>query len=112
MKPTPRSPCARAPVSLFRTLREMRLSRSMTVREVAEAIGKTAGYVSRIERSEIPGPALLCRLATLYDCPPGRLFDLARDEHIARFRRTLETRFADALAEHWAEMPIAQVVIR
>lgn len=109
MKPAPRSPSV-ATMSLFRTLRELRIRRGMTVREVAEAIAKTAGYVSRIERNEIPSPALLCRLATLYDCPPYRLFDLARDEHLSRARRTLETRFADALAEHWAAMPMGRTV--
>lgn len=102
MKPTPRSPSV-ATMSLFRTLRELRTSRGMTVQEVADAIGKTAGYVSRIERNEIPSAALLCRLSTLYDCPPWRLFDLSWDQRIARARADFERRCAEEVAKYFGE---------
>jgi transcriptional regulator with XRE-family HTH domain len=85
--------------ALSNTLRELRERHGFKVREFAGLIGKTAGYVSRIEgRGEIPSPELLCKIAEVYELDPTELLQLAKTSQLERAEREIDTRHASALA--------------
>jgi transcriptional regulator with XRE-family HTH domain len=84
---------------LGQRLRELREHRGLTVKEFAERIKKTPGYVSRIEaRGEIPRAELLCEIASVYRVSPKELLDLAKQNYLERAERELEARNSSALA--------------
>ena len=89
-----------ARVKLNERLRELRKSHGYTVRQLAELIDRTPGYVSRIEgRGEIPSPQLLCILADIYSVGVEDLFLLAKQGRLARAAEEIDTRQADALTQ-------------
>ena len=65
--------------ALAQRLRQLREQRGVTVRQFADEIQKSAGYVSRIEaRGEIPSPELLCVIADAYGVGAEELLNLAK----------------------------------
>ena len=85
--------------ALGERLRQLRRDRGDTVREFAELIEKTAGYVSRIEgRGEVPSPELLCRIAEVYAIDPEELLQLAKQSQLERTERDISAKYASALA--------------
>jgi transcriptional regulator with XRE-family HTH domain len=88
--------------SLGRRLRELREQQGLTVRQFAERIKKTPGYVSRIEaRGEIPSPKLLCAIADAYGVEAEELLDLAKRCYLERTEREVEAK--NALVLHRRE---------
>jgi transcriptional regulator with XRE-family HTH domain len=86
---------------LGRRLRELREQRGLTVRQVADRIEKTPGYVSRIEvRGEIPSPELLCVIADVYGVEAEKLLDLAKRCYLERTKRDVEAKNQSALVLH------------
>jgi transcriptional regulator with XRE-family HTH domain len=84
---------------LGQRLRELREQRGLTVRQFADRIKKTPGYVSRIEaRGEIPSPELLCEIAGVYDIAPEELLRLAKQCYLHRTEREVEAKNVSALA--------------
>lgn len=80
-------------------LRELRAQKGLTVRELAELIDKTPGYVSRFEtRDEIPSGELLCQLADIYAVAPDELLELAKQAHLKRTAADLDERYQATLA--------------
>ena len=87
--------------SLGQRLRELRERRGLTVRQVAERIEKSPGYVSRIEvRGESPSPELLCVIADVYGVAPTKLLDLAKRCYLERTERDVEAKNRSALVLH------------
>jgi transcriptional regulator with XRE-family HTH domain len=85
--------------TLGRQLRELREQRGLTVRQFADRIKKTPGYVSRIEaRGEIPSPELLCEIAGVYGVAPEKLLDLAKQCYLDRMEREVDVKNVSALA--------------
>jgi transcriptional regulator with XRE-family HTH domain len=85
--------------NLGRRLRELREQRRLTVRQFADQIKKTPGYVSRIEaRGEIPSPELLCAIASVYGVAPEELLDLAKQCYLDRTEREVDEKNLSALA--------------
>jgi len=85
--------------ALGQRLRELRDQAGLTVRELAARIGKTPGYVSRIEtREEIPNPELLCQIAGTYGMAPDELLELAKKCQLDRTERDIEARNQSALS--------------
>ncbi len=85
--------------SLNQRLRSLRKQSGLTVREFAVRIGKSPGYVSRIEgKSEIPSAELLCQIANVYEIPAEELLELAKSKQIADVKKTIEEKQASALA--------------
>jgi transcriptional regulator with XRE-family HTH domain len=83
---------------LSQKLRELRETSGLTARAVAEHLGKSPGYISRVEgRGEIPSPELLCRFAALYGVPPEELLGLAKDRQLERAAEDIEARQQAAL---------------
>jgi transcriptional regulator with XRE-family HTH domain len=89
---------------LGRRLRELREQRGLTVRQFADCIEKTPGYVSRIEaRGEIPSPELLCVIADVYGVKAEELLDLAKRCYLERTKREVEAKNLAALVLHRRE---------
>lgn len=85
--------------TLSERLRQLRVHGGFTVRELAELLGKTPGYISRIEgRGEVPSPELLCKIAEVYGLDPEPLFKLAKESQLERTERDISARYAKALA--------------
>lgn len=85
--------------TLGRRLRELREKERLTVRQFADRIKKTPGYVSRIEaRGEIPNPELLCAIADVYRVAPEGLLELAKRCYLERAEREVESKNSSALA--------------
>ena len=79
-------------------LRTLRVDAGLSVRGLAERIGKTPGYVSRIEaRGEIPSPELICELARELGVRPEELLDLAKKSHLEKAAQTIEEKQRTAL---------------
>lgn len=79
-------------------LRELREEANLSVRKAASLLGKSPGYLSRIEgRGEIPSPELLCEMATLYKANIEELLDLAKTESLENVQRQIEVKQSEAL---------------
>lgn len=85
--------------ALSERLRQLREDHGYKVRDFADLIGKTPGYISRIEgRGEVPSPELLCKIAEVYQLDPEELFELAKQSQLERTERDIDARYASALA--------------
>ena len=83
---------------LGQRIRELRLGMDLTVQEFAEQIGKSPGYVSRIEtRDEIPSAELLVVISELFRIRPEELFALAKSGHLDRVAEQIDAKQQGAL---------------
>lgn len=77
----------------------LRDKRGLTVRALAAAVGKTPGYLSRVEtRDEVPAPELICLIAEVLSERPEVLLDLAKKDLLLRTEQQIEKKSADALS--------------
>ena len=82
-------------------VQSLRRARGMTVRALADAVGKTAGYFSRVEgRGEIPSPELICAISDVLKEKPERLFKLAKADLLQRTEEQIERKTSEALSLH------------
>ncbi|MSR60082.1 MAG: XRE family transcriptional regulator [Planctomycetaceae bacterium] len=89
---------ALCPVMLGIAVRGIREKRGFSVRQFAAMLGKTPGYISRIEvRGEIPSPELLLRIAELLEADPNDLLRLAKESQLANAEKEINDRHATAL---------------
>lgn len=80
-------------------IRELRHQQGLTVRAFADILGKSPGYVSRVEaRGEIPSPALLCAMAAALGEPEKSLLSLAKSEQLQRFSDQLDDKQAKGVS--------------
>lgn len=85
--------------SLGDHIHALRRRRGLTVRALAEAIGKTAGYLSRVEtRDEIPSAELICRLGDALHEKPEVLLALSKTDVLQRTATQIEKKNTEALA--------------
>lgn len=79
-------------------IRKRRSERQLSVRQLAAAVGKTPGYLSRIEaRGEIPTPELVCQIAAVLETNAERLLELAKADELKQFKTDLNSRHESAL---------------
>jgi transcriptional regulator with XRE-family HTH domain len=80
-------------------IKQSRENRGLTVRALADAIGKSPGYISRIEvRGEIPSVELVVELATALGGDAERFFVCEKNDSMERATNEIETKYQDALA--------------
>ncbi len=80
-------------------IKRTREQQGLTVRALAEAIGKSPGYVSRIEvQGEIPSVELVVELATALGGDAERFLECAKNDSMERATNEVETKYQDALA--------------
>ena len=84
---------------LGQRLRELRTDRGLTVRQLAELIDRSPGYISQIEvRNVIPSAALLCTLADVLETDAEDLLARAKQSQLAETERQIDAKHADVLA--------------
>ena len=84
---------------LGQRLRELRTDRGLTVRQLAELIDRSPGYISQIEvRNVIPSAALLCTLADVLETDAEDLLARAKQSQLAETERQIDANHADVLA--------------
>ena len=75
-------------------IRRRRLDRGLTLRALAERIGMTAGYLSRVENQRVtPSLDALQAIATALGVPMFWFLDSLRDEPVVRAARGAAWRF-------------------
>jgi transcriptional regulator with XRE-family HTH domain len=80
-------------------IKQSRENRGMTVRALADAIGKSPGYISRIEvRGEIPSVDLVVGLAKALEGDVERFLECAKTDSMERATNEVETKYQEALA--------------
>lgn len=81
-----------------RTIRELRRKRDWSVYDLAGRIGRTAGYISKIEaRGEIPSPEMIVMLADALGTRAEGLFEIAKREKTEQAASTIERKYDEAL---------------
>ena len=79
-------------------LRELRDEADLSVRGAASRLGKSPGYLSRLEgRGEVPSPELLCEMAALYKADVEELLELAKLAYLGATERQIEAKQNEAL---------------
>jgi transcriptional regulator with XRE-family HTH domain len=79
-------------------IKRTREQTGLTVRALAEAIGKSPGYVSRIEvQGEIPIVELVAELATALGGDVELFLQSAKNDSMARVTHEVETKYEEAL---------------
>ena len=69
------------------------------MRALADAVGKTPGYLSRVEtRDEIPSPEFICSISDHLREKPEVLLDLAKLDLMQRTKEQIERKASEALS--------------
>ncbi len=85
--------------SFGQLIKESREKRGLTVRSLAEAIGKSPGYVSRIEvRGEIPSIELVLELAKALRGSVEEFLESAKRDSIDKATNEVESKYQDVIA--------------
>lgn len=80
-------------------LKELRTTAGLSVREAAKLIGKSPGYLSRVEtRGEIPAPELLIAIAQAYAADAEELLREAKQDYMERVEQEIDSKQQRALA--------------
>ena len=80
-------------------VRELRIRRGWKLIDLARQVGKTAGYISRVEtQGELPNPLFVCALAEALRANPRELLDTAKDDLLRQTEQSVTERHAGALA--------------
>lgn len=88
----------RETMKLGALIRNLRRTEGLTVRQLASEVGRTPGYISRVEtRGEIPSPELICRLADALGAAPGQLLNFAESDVVGRKKRDIQEKHKTAL---------------
>ena len=81
-----------------RRIKKLRNRKGWSVYKLAKAIGKSPGYVSKIEaRGEIPSPEMISALAVALNAEAKELFELAKREKSEQLTQTVEKRYNEGL---------------
>jgi transcriptional regulator with XRE-family HTH domain len=83
---------------LGQKLRFLRGEAGFSVRDAAQSLGKSPGYISRIEaRGELPSVELIHALAVLYKADQMELLELWKQQQLKTFKQELERKHSDAI---------------
>jgi chromosome partitioning protein len=78
-----------------RELKRLRADAGLTVRDFAARLGKSVGYVGKIEaQGEVPTPDLILEIARTLEVPTERLLSLAKDSLLAQAEREIAARYS------------------
>jgi len=83
---------------LGKHIRSLRQRRGITASWLAEVLGKTPGYLSRVERrEEIPSAELLCCMSAILHEKPDVLLELAKSDLLRRTEEQIDRKASEAL---------------
>jgi chromosome partitioning protein len=82
-----------------REIKRLRAENGLTVRQLGSRIGKSVGYIGKIEvQGEVPSPELIIEIAAVLQQNPGVLLDLARKSLITQAERQIQSRYGSSPA--------------
>jgi len=85
-------------ITFAQKIRELRNKKEWSVYQLAEAINKTPGYVSKIEaRGEIPSPEMIVKLAEAFGTSAEELAEIAKAEKSAELVKNVTKKYDDAV---------------
>lgn len=77
-----------------RELKRLRAEHGLTVRELSSRVGKSVGYIGKIEvKGEVPTPELVQKIATIFGQDPRLLLELARKSLIMQAQRQIHSKY-------------------
>ena len=86
-------------MNLARLVRDCRRKKGLSVKDLAEKMTVTPGYISRIEvRGEIPSPDVIIKLAGVLGMDAEALVEAAKAEKVEQVSETVGRRFDEAIA--------------
>lgn len=86
-------------VTFAQKIRELRNKKNWSVYDLADKIGKTPGYISKIEaRGEIPSPEMIIQLAEQLGSKPEDLIEIAKAEKADEVSKAIQQKYDDSLA--------------
>ncbi len=71
-----------------------RHNKKWTIYELAKKIGKTPGYVSKIEGGAIPSPDMVIRLAEIFEIPCKFWLSVAIQEKVEEYVKNTQERYS------------------
>lgn len=78
-----------------RELKRLRAEHGLTVRELSSRIGKSVGYIGKIEvKGEVPTAELVQQIATIFGQDPRLLLELARKSLIMQAQRQIHSKYS------------------
>jgi len=78
-----------------RELKRLRAEHGLTVRELSDRLGKSVGYVGKIEvQGEVPNATLIRKIAIVFGADPTQLFEFAKRSVLAQASREIELRYS------------------
>jgi chromosome partitioning protein len=99
-----------------RELKRLRAEHGLTVRELSSRVGKSVGYIGKIEvKGEVPTPEFVQKIATTFGQDPRLLLELARKSLIMQAQRQIHSKYSipaasdDQIGDE-SEEPMATVV--
>jgi chromosome partitioning protein len=82
-------------------MKQERVAAGLTVRELADAVGRSVAYIAKIETGgEIPNADFICLAAGALGQEPTSLLRVAKEARLARLEREIELRETAALARY------------
>lgn len=82
-------------------IKRLRVEGSLTVRQLAEAVGRSIAYIAKIETGgEIPSPEFICLLGDALGHDPELLLRLAKECRLALVEREIDQRQLSALSRY------------
>ncbi len=82
-----------------RELKRLRAEHGLTVRELSSRVGKSVGYIGKIEvKGEVPTPELVQKIATIFGQDPRLLLELARKSLILQAQRQIHSKYSTPAA--------------
>jgi chromosome partitioning protein len=80
-----------------RELKRLRAESGVTVRKLSELLGKSVGYVGKIEvQGEIPNADLIQQIARIFGVHPKHLLALAKQSMLAKAERQIDLKYSSA----------------
>lgn len=78
-----------------REVKRLRAESGVTVRELATRLGKSVGYIGKMEaQGEVPTPELIHKLAAVFDQDPEVLLSLAQQSLLAEAQRNILSKYS------------------
>jgi len=82
-----------------REVKRLRVERGLTARDLATKLGKSVGYIGKIEvEGEVPTPDLISELARVFGEEAQALFSLANESVLTRLKQEIDRRYPAAPA--------------
>lgn len=83
-------------------IRLHRKNKGWNVKQFIELLGGSVSpsFITKVEvYGAIPSPELICKIADVINCPPEKLFHLAKTEKLNEYKKSLDAKYNKVLNE-------------